>query len=136
MNHHVLGFILWTACLGIADAEPIAVNCPERLSVNQTTTAPDGWEIVPPRWEPSLEGITVYDGPPQNLASQVPVEMAAQGGQLVHRYEAKDGFWLECRYQGASLTIAKPLPPGVKRCHGYYQRQKSGLGPLQRFECE
>lgn len=136
MNRNLSRLILWAACIGVAQAAPIAVNCPEHLSVSQTATAPDGWEVVPPRQEPSLEGITVYDGPPQNLASQVPVEMVEKGNLAVHRYAVEDGFWLECRYQGAALTIAKPLPPEVKSCHAHYQRQKIGLGPLQRFDCE
>lgn len=136
MKRNVLRLILWVASLGLAHATPIPVNCPERLNITQAATAPDGWETIPPRWEPSLEGITVYDGPPKNLASQVPDEIPAKSGLEINRYFVENGFWLECRYHGTFLTIAKPLPQGVKTCHAYYKQQKFGLGPLVRFECE
>ena len=124
------------ASLSFAHAAPVPVSCPERLSINQTATAPDGWEVIPPRWQPSLEGITVYDGPPKNMVSQVPDELPPKGGLEINRYSVENGYWLECRYHGTFLTIAKLLPEGVKVCHAYYKQQKYGSGPLVRFECE
>jgi len=120
----------------IAHATTIAVSCPEKLTLKSTVVAPDGWETIPPRWEPSLAGITVYDGPPNNMASQVPDELPSKGDLEINRYVVGDGFWLECRYHGTLITLAQPLPPGIKFCHAYYKRQEYGLGPLVRFECE
>lgn len=116
-----------------------ALECPQTLDVAGSVSVPAGWQAIAPRGKPALEGITVYDRHPKELASQVPTELPAENG--FERMEWDVGpdssrMWLECRYRGTQHTIAKALPSGYGKCVAYYKQEKHGLGPLMRFECK
>ena len=112
------------------------IACPEALKVNATIQPPAGWEVIPPKWKSSLDGITIYSGHPKELGSLVPDELPTKDGYDIAQWDTDDNTWLECRYTGTHYTIARKLPKGLKSCKAHYKHQDYGLGPLERFECK
>ena len=115
------------------------IECPQTLDVSTSLNTPTGWEAIPPRSKPSLDGITVYYRHPKELQSQVPTELPDKDGFELVQWEVgpdSSETWLECRYRGTHNTIAKRLPKGLSTCIAYYKKVNYGLGPLERFECK
>lgn len=112
------------------------LECPEELKDMSQVEAPTGWEIIAPRYGPKFDGITIYEGHPREMASQVPDELPAKNGFEISRWPVGPNTWLECRYRGTNSTIARPLPKGLSECKAYYKHIQHGLGPLDLIECK
>lgn len=112
------------------------VICPASLAVKPAAKAPAGWELIPPRYKIQLDGITIYDGHPNEMASLAPDELPARGGFDIMKWDVNDNTWLECRYSGTHSTIARKLPKGFKTCRAYYEHQQGSFGPFSKLECE
>lgn len=126
-------FLLLLGANGCSAAQ--ILECPSLLKDNSSIEAPAGWEVIAPRFGPRLDGITIYEGHPRELMSQVPDQLPPKNGFEIQRWPVGASTWLECRYRGTNSTIAKPLPKGLTECKAYYKQRQHGEGPLERLEC-
>ncbi len=79
-----------------------------------------------------LHQVTVFDGPPEELASLVP-EPDAQGRDswpLAHVYQAGRQVWVHCQYQDHTQRVLQ-LPEPVRRCHFLPKRRGQAEAQLR-----
>ncbi len=115
--------ILMVAALMFLSASPALADdytCPD-LQIDQVASRiPQGWlSATLTTNTPQMDGITVYDGPPGEMASLVPDnEGAAEGGNPFWTFEAEKSrmIWMECTYATQSTRLTRALPEAITKC--------------------
>lgn len=108
-------------CLSPSTGYAADYKCPDSISANHTLMEP--LEAGSPWTSYSAEsagaqtfsGITVFDGPPEEMASLVP---ATEGEQQVWTFSAQKSrkIWVQCDYANTSLKLVQAMPDAVTRC--------------------
>lgn len=96
--------------------KPQNVVCPQ----SPDASLPDGWQtsMIHAR-VPKADGLTVFDGHPEELASLVPDNEPAEAGEMhfwtfpVHKERQ---IWVECTYQNKAVRLIRALPDGIVKC--------------------
>jgi hypothetical protein len=135
----VVNILILSATTLAADA----VNCPQRIEVNQHLTTPvSGWQSTLDDAPHQFAGITFYDGQPQEKASLVYDSMTKAGGKQVARWnftaEAGRATWVACSYSGSSVQLVKSLPATIKSCEVTYNPRErlAGLPLIEKIDCK
>ncbi len=119
-----------TLGLPVGEAAAADVACPFEIVVEQTLVEPvEGWSTEADPWPTELVNLSVFDGPPEELA------------ELIYDDEVEDsetwtiswllqadnprGYWIRCRYANTLVTITQQLPVGVTRCDMVFEKQIS-----------
>jgi len=114
------------------------VGCPMKVEVKQTLATPQsGWTAGLDKLPTEAAGISVFDGPPEELADLVPDDSkdAADTRTDVWNLAKSDrGYWLVCHYASTTVTLARQLPATVTRCEAVFEKQQSFAGgaPVMR----
>jgi hypothetical protein len=124
------------AVLAAAVAAPTAVladvGCPMKVEVSQSLAAPqEGWTGGQDKLPTELAGISVFDGPPEQLADLVPddgTDTADTRSDIWTLAKNERGYWLTCRYSSTTVTLTRQLPATVTRCEAVYEKQQSFIG--------
>jgi len=134
-----LFFIAFAMAPAMASAADIA--CPTSLTTLGGGAAPPGWTLVPrpsPTGFPfagperpgrhALSGISVLDGPPEDVMSEAPATLVPDEGasdrpappRLTQRWNlsagSERGFLLVCHYSGTAAVLTRALPRNVREC--------------------
>ncbi|WP_374438420.1 STY0301 family protein [Inhella sp.] len=99
------------------------------LALADTTASVSVCPIQPGK---ALRQVTVFDGPPEELASLVP-EPDAQGRDswpLAYVYQAGRQVWVHCQYQGEARRVLQ-LPEPVRHCHFLPKRRGQAEAQLR-----
>jgi hypothetical protein len=117
----------------LASASALAdVGCPMKIEVSQSLAAPqEGWTGGQDKLPTELAGISVFDGPPEQLADLVPddgVETGDTRSDIWNLPKNERGYWLTCRYSSTTVTLTRQLPATVTRCEAVYEKQLSFIG--------
>jgi hypothetical protein len=117
------------------------ISCPATLEVKTSATPPTGWQLVPATGNTLLERVGFYSGPPSEQASLVPDSTKNSKDEVRDIWtfvpNEKETIWVNCFYLGTTLTLAKPLRKGSKRCEVRYKTSKSGTRlQLLGVQCE
>lgn len=117
---------LYILTLGFLFPQPVwaamfEYKCPENLQSGQSVSRlPHGWiSSTLTDNVPEADHITMFDGPPGEMASLVPTnEPAAPGEAHFWTFPAqKDNpLWMRCGYAGRTLYLMRPLPNEVIKC--------------------
>jgi len=88
-----------------------------------------------------LASVTLFDGPPQELASLVPDETKVKGRVLASwQLTPNPGrqYWLACGYSGTRITLARALPKDLRTCSVTYDPAVTldGLPSIERIACK
>ena len=126
----------WLAVLAVTVAAPTAVladvGCPMKIEVSQSLAAPqDGWTGGQDKLPTELAGISVFDGPPEQLADLVPDDGKETGdsrSDVWNLPKSERGYWLTCRYSSTTVTLTRPLPAAVTRCEAVYEKELHFIG--------
>jgi hypothetical protein len=97
-----------------AVAAPEAIICPQKHQEGARTA--------------HLEDIDIFEGPPENLASQMPDLETSEWDLSQNQKTAKqrgEPFYLVCRYKGIKSTVVMKIPYSVKYCK--IQGVKNGM---------
>jgi hypothetical protein len=123
-SHVFILALLVSSKFSLAMAAEIRYECPKEIHTEQSavkTKVPSGWE--PKRdFSPKpqvLEGLSVYDGPPEEGARLVPDnEENANPAKSFWTFDKKKerSIWLGCEYTGSSIFLAKELAASVTTC--------------------
>jgi len=119
--------------LSLAAAPALAdVSCPMNISVGQSLAAPvadwtEGAEDLPTE----LSGLTVFDGPPEELASLVP-DGDSETDKTATEYWTlaanPRGYWITCRYASTTVTLTRRLPNSATRCEVVREKEIAFIG--------
>jgi len=117
------------------------IACPDTLPVNQRAEVPDGWNVNYSEQAPRLSGVTIFDGPPSNRASIKHNLRVQAGKEMQLRWNliySPRSHYLQCNYERTTAQISTPLPPGVRICDVFYDRNVSYPGgglAIKRMMC-
>ena len=118
-------------------------RCPATIAVEERVPeAPPGWTPTKGAGGHDLAGVTFYDGPPADGASLVYDETATSGDDWIATWRLTPGprpYWIECRYQGTSMQLARALPPTVTLCRVAYDKRivkDPRHDEIHRLECQ
>jgi hypothetical protein len=123
------------ACVAalLASASALAdVGCPMKVEVSQSlAVSQEGWTSGQDKLPTELAGISVFDGPPEQLADLVPDDGAESGDSRSDVWNLptnERGYWLTCGYSSTTVTLTRQLPATVTRCEAVYEKQLSFIG--------
>ena len=119
-------FLVLSAASASAD-----VSCPMKIDVAQNLAAPmadwtAGMEALPPE----LSGLTVFDGPPEELASLVPDGDSEDDKTTTEFWTLAAnprGYWITC-YSSTTVTLTRRLPDSATRCEVVREKELSFIG--------
>ncbi len=96
-----------------------AIVCPANAMIRETASAP-GWETGSTSRIAPFERISIFDGPPAELADLAPSAVQRFGTHIAQSWNLADytrsKLYLVCRYHGTDVTFTRVLPPGVQSC--------------------
>jgi len=108
------------------------VSCPLRIEVDERLAAPQsGWTEGLSGLPTELAGISVFDGPPEELADLIPddgADVADARSDIWNLTENDRGYWLTCRYASTTVTLTRRLPDTVTRCEAVYEKEIHFVG--------
>lgn len=106
------------------------ITCPFEIVVEQTLTEPvDGWTSEVDPWPTELVNLSVFDGPPVELAELIYDEEIEDAEtwtiSWLLQVDNPRGYWIRCRYANTLVTITQQLPAGVARCDMVFEKMIS-----------
>jgi len=113
--------------LPVAAADTV---CPFEIAVTQNLAAPiDGWTAGMDPWPTELANISVFDGPPEELADLIYDDEIedTETWTIFWTLEADNprGYWIRCRYANTLVTIERQLPADTARCEVVFEKLMS-----------
>jgi hypothetical protein len=135
--------VIFVVC-GIVQAGAIAADgyCPSSIEVNQSIkTIPSQWTAAHEDFPSILAGITFYSGPPSEDASLVYDKWVKRNGLAYASWTFSTDssrIWLKCSYAYTTVTLAKELPKGTKRCDVTYDPkvESNGSPEVKDISCK
>lgn len=108
------------------------VGCPMTIAVTQKLAAPSsGWTEGLSQLPTDLAGISVFEGPPEDMADLVPDESPKTPNTVSDIWElppSERGYWLTCRYANTTVTLTRQLPKSVTHCEAIFEKDQSFAG--------
>jgi hypothetical protein len=114
------------------------VGCPMKVEVKQALAAPpSGWTAGLDKLPTEAAGVSVFEGPPEEMADLVPddgKDASDTRSDIWNLPHSDRGYWLVCRYANTTVTLARQLPASVTRCEAVYEKQQTFAGgaPVMR----
>lgn len=127
-----------------APGQPKTFQCPEKLPevAQSLTTTPAGWQPgkqAIPLW---LYSITLFDGPVEEMAALAPDGRAKAANAITDTWTldatSPRDLWLQCNYANTTITLAKPLGKGFRKCVARFNPQLhvAGQPVMESLRCE
>lgn len=108
------------------------VGCPMKVEVKQALAAPpSGWTAGLDKLPTEVAGVSVFDGPPEELADLVPddgKDAADTRSDIWNLPHSDRGYWVVCRYANTAVILSRKLPAAVTRCEAVYEKQPTFAG--------
>jgi hypothetical protein len=102
------------------------------VGVAQSLTAPvAGWTEGAETFPTQLSGVTVFDGPPEELASLVPDGDSEDDKTTTESWTLAAnprGYWITCHYSSTTVTLTQRLPDTARRCEVVRDKELSFIG--------
>ncbi|MDY7576999.1 STY0301 family protein [Herbaspirillum sp. RTI4] len=120
INRYVLPFICLVPLQALAAA--IEINCPAAIEVNEVVNSPEpSWEVAQDRGRGGhrLNLVSVYSGPPQEMANLVPdkiLQKKQQRKSLWKLTPSEHRYWVACSYTNSLTLLARELPENIRQC--------------------
>lgn len=146
MKHQ--GMFLLLAAMALPGAGAVAgelrIDCPESIAaVESLDGAGEAWRVETDLGKRGkfLDSISVFSGPPVEMASLVP-DRSSRKKQLrtsTWQFAAAStaAYWVACTYTNSTLLLTRQLPSGVRRCELSERLRPNGvkLG-IEDMKCE
>jgi hypothetical protein len=120
-------FILFAA--GAAYCDPVTVQCPDSLGVNENAAAVDNWQVFVSTTTHTFSRLRIYNGHPQGKVL-LDADNAADEQAANYRWTlggAGDSLWVECAYHTSAVRLVQPLPKGLHSCRAQKSDTSMGL---------
>jgi hypothetical protein len=113
--------LLWVGrALAGAPPPPPLATCPRSIDVQESLPSPEGFTAAATHVAHAFDGVTLFDGPPAELASLVPDDEKSKGSHLTQTWRfpspREHPLFLVCRYADTSATLTRELPAAVTTC--------------------
>lgn len=122
-----VAWVLALPAAALADVScPLKVDVEEKLAASQP-----GWTEGQSGLPTELAGMSVFEGPPEDLADLVPddgTEAADARTDIWNLPKNDRGYWLTCRYSSTTVTLTRQLPATVTRCEAVYEKEIHFVG--------
>ena len=116
----------------VAAPASAGVSCPMKIDVSQKLTAPVAdWTAGTEALPTELSGLTVFDGPPEELASLVPDGDSEDDKTTTEFWTLAAnprGYWITCHYSSTTVTLTQRLPDSATRCEVVREKEQSFIG--------
>jgi len=104
--------------------------CPFEIAVTQNLAGSvEGWTAGADPWPTELANLSVFDGPPEELADLIyddEIEDAETWTTIWELWtDNPRGFWIRCRYANTLVTIERKLPTETTRCEVVFEKLMS-----------
>ena len=112
-------YILFLALIAPLPAFAGDYTCPEDTKTGQSVSRlPHGWlSSTLTANIPEADILTVFDGPPGEMASLVPDNEGADAAVYWSFKAEKDRpIWMQCGYAGQTTYLMRPLPDATTKC--------------------
>jgi hypothetical protein len=114
-------YVFMLACLVFLPLPALASEyvCPEdKKEDQQVSCVPHGWlSSTLTSNIPQSDMLTVFDGPPGEMASLVPDnEGATENAFWTFPAEKERPLWIQCGYAGSTTYLSRPLPDSTVKC--------------------
>ncbi|HEY2774990.1 MAG TPA: STY0301 family protein [Candidatus Binatia bacterium] len=115
--------------------------CPATVHVTQEAASTPAGYLVAKSADPTvLAGLTIFDGPPKDLASLVP-DNADTGSSVATWTIAQDrerGLYVSCIYSGTRIQLQRKLPASVTSCRVTYDNNVhvDGYPQIKSMSCK
>ena len=135
------GLLAYALVVAVSACLPSAVladvGCPMKVEVKQALAVPQsGWTAGLDKLPTEAAGLSVFDGPPEEMADLVPdaKDTADTRTDIWDLAKSDRGYWLVCHYANTTVTMVRQLPASVTRCEAVYDKQQtfSGGEPVMR----
>lgn len=125
MKHQ--GMILLLAAIALPGAGAVAgelrIDCPESIAaVESLDGAGEAWQVETDLGKRGkfLDSISVFSGPPAEMASLVPDRTSRKKQLRTSTWQfaapSTAAYWVACTYTNSTLQLTRQLPSGVRRC--------------------
>jgi hypothetical protein len=126
-------WVMASVCVLTLPAPAFAdVSCPMAIEVEEKLVAPQpGWAEGLSGLPTELAGISVFDGPPEELAELIPddgTDATDVRSDIWNLPKNDRGYWLTCRYSSTTVTLTRQLPATVTRCEAVYEKEIHFVG--------
>ena len=115
--------------------------CPRTIAVTQTAMqTPAGFEAVKSDQPVTLAALTIFDGPPKDLASLEPDN--GDSGQSFSVWtlsaDKQRGLWVSCIYSGTTIVLQRRLPDTTTSCRVTYDQNShiDGYDEIKTMSCK
>lgn len=146
MKHQGMLLLLMTMALPGAGAVTgeLRIDCPESIAaVESLDGAGEAWRVETDLGKRGkfLDSISVFSGPPAEMASLVPDRSSERKQRRISAWEfsaqSSEAYWVACTYTNSTLQLTRQLPSGVRRCELSERLQPNGvkLG-IEGMKCE
>ena len=111
------------------------------VETKQALAAPQsGWTAGLSELPTEAVGVSVFDGPPEEMADLVPESKdgADTRSDIWDLSQNDRGYWLVCRYANTTVTLIRQLPATVTRCEAVYEKEQrfaDGAPVLRMSRC-
>lgn len=136
LDFAVLTFFIAATSSAAKEPRPKTIECPSYIVVTTNEVlaeAQTGWKVTPESKRRELDGATLFDGTPEELASLVPWKIKDSAGKSTLGWaldkQNKRDYWLECRYGFSNIKLTRQVPKESSFCV-LSQAKMKGINPL------
>jgi len=135
LRHLLLALLPLPAWAAPAPLPPTVIDCPAHIEVKSTVTAPAGWAPVAGNGRHPLSNVTMFAGPPIELASLVPTGSLKRQGVAIDFWtflpNPPEPIYLGCSYHQTGEMLSRPVGAGVTRCETHYKPSRPELAGIR-----
>jgi hypothetical protein len=137
MNRRLISVVLLLASTGARGTE---LSCPPTLKVHESLVSSRGdWSEGRSKEPHRLAGVTIFDGPPSQMASVIGAENVLSRTQTRTTWSLDPNreYWLLCSYANTGVTLFRAIPRTAKACVVTYSSISSiaGLPEILKLQC-
>ena len=136
-----LGLVAVVLLIGGTSTTYAQVECPPSVNVEQKGAAPKEWSVDYSKMAAELSSVTIFDGPPEEMASLKYDDERSAKGEIIQTWELpanQRGYWIECGYVNTTAQLRRKLPDDIRSCEVVLERSMSfggGGAVVKRATC-
>ena len=118
------------------------VICPPTVDVDQKASATDAaWTVSYSGLRTELAGVTIFEGPPSEMASLAPDDTRTMRETVVQTWKLPQSdkrYWIKCSYENTAAELSREMPAAVTSCKVVFERNvhfADGRSPVKSAEC-
>ena len=107
------------------------IACPSTIAVEQKASPPNDWSLGYSKDATELSSVTIFDGPPEELASLKYDDERTGKDEIVQTWELPAnprGYWIVCGYANTTAQLRRKLQDSIRACEVTIEKGVSYAG--------